>query len=153
MLVKGNALSERFEKIQEKLIKSSLTECSKTAWLLPNYLAQVKHRLLKKSAKHSDVSVNAYTMSEISFVYHNSYVPSSILRRFSWIPTTGILEWWPKLINRSDLVLGSDNNNPTKPNMSGNILIIFVLLGSGLSVSIVCIASEACIYMVRIKQV
>ncbi len=68
------------------------------------------------------------------------------------IQTTGLFEWWPKLINRSDLVLGSESITPTAPNMSGNILVIFVFLGSGLSAAIFCIILEACIFKLNILQ-
>ncbi len=143
MLSIGNKLSERFTKIQDDLVRNSLNNCSRTAWTLPNYLAQIYHRSLKTSGKHSDVSSYAYTLPEITFVYEKAYVPSSILVLFSLIPNTGLLEWWPKFINRSDLVLGYESIVPTKPNMSGNILVIFVFLVVGLLFAIICMVVES----------
>ncbi len=55
---------------------------NKTALMLPNYLAQISHRSLKKSGRHSDVGVEAYTRPEVCVDYDISYVPSSILQQF-----------------------------------------------------------------------
>ncbi len=131
----GKTLEKRFFKIQNDLVRRSLNNCSKIAWVLPNYLAHISHRLLKVSGKHSDVSNQAFTFPVVTFEYIRGYVPSSILQRISWMPTNGLLEWWPKMINRSDIVLGS-SNVPIKPNMSGNILIVFMFLCGGLSIAI-----------------
>ncbi len=114
---------------------------------MPNYLAQTFHRSLKKSEKHSDVGSAAYTLPEVIFYYSDGYMPSSIFRQVSLIQTSGLLEWWPKFINRSDLVLGQENIIPTKPNMSGNILVIFVFLGGGVAIAVACFALEMCFDM------
>lgn len=143
------ALPELFNLIQEDLIRSDLNNCSKTAWFLPNYLAQIFHRMLKKSKKYSDVSSGSYSLSEVTFYYDHSYVPSSILQQISFLQTTGLFEWWPKLINRSDLVTGKDTNILREPNMSGNILVIFVILGCGIVVAVACFAVERSITILR----
>ncbi len=149
MLQDGNALNERFHKIQENLIASDLSNCSKTAWMLPNYLAQISHRRLKKSEKHSDVSGKSYTSPDINFWYIGAYITSSILQQISRIPNSGLLEWWPKLINRSDLILGPANAIPTKPNMTRNILVIFIFLFGGLSIALLCMIFELWRSMLR----
>ncbi len=105
-------------------------------------MAQNSHRSLKRSGKHSDVRSKAYTSRVMAFEYKNSYVPSSILKRLSWIHTTGLLDWWPKFINRSDLILGNENTILTRPNMSGNILVVFVFLVGGLIIAMVCMSFE-----------
>ncbi len=153
-ILTGNALTHRSKKLEEKLIDSSLDQCSKTAWVLPNYLAQEKHRFLKKAGKPSDVGSNWYNTPETTFSFlHSSYVPSSILQRFSLIPTTGLLEWWPRFVNRSDLAFRSENIFPTKPNMSGNILVIFALLGGGFLLAIICLILEVCVLNWHNKQI
>ncbi len=124
-------------------ILSDIHKCNKTAWILPNYLAQATTKALKKSGKHSDVSFEAYTKPAILFGFLGANVPSSIIQRFSLIVNTGLFEWWPKLINRSDLKTGNDKTPPQKPNMFGNILVIFVLLGGGLSISSLCMILES----------
>ncbi len=58
------------------------------------------------------------------------------------IKESGLLEWWPKFINRTDLNIGNDNFRHTAPNMRGNIQILFVFLGYGFAISICCIGFE-----------
>lgn len=57
------------------------------------------------------------------------------------VPTLGLLEWWPKFINRSDLKIAIVSI-PTKSNMSGKILVIFVFLGGGIATALICVILE-----------
>jgi len=52
------------------------------------------------------------------------------------------LEWWPKLINRTDFNVENEGVRPTSPNMLGNIQVLFSFLGGGLIIAIVCLAVE-----------
>lgn len=141
-LVYGNLLIERFKQKQEKLIANSINNCSRTAWVMPNYFAQIFFRSLRKAGNHSDVSIAAYTKPVLVFYFEALYLPSSLIQRFSMIQNTGLLEWWPKVINRSDLVINNENKPPTKPNMSGNIRVIFDFLGSGIAIGVSCMILE-----------
>lgn len=58
------------------------------------------------------------------------------------ISESSLMEWWPKFVNGSDLVMHDINIIHKKPNMSGNILIIFVFLWGGLSLGLICIVLE-----------
>lgn len=49
LLERGNALTERFVNRQEKLIADTLNNCTKTAWLLPKYLAHMNYILIINS--------------------------------------------------------------------------------------------------------
>ncbi len=141
-LADGHHLKDAFYSKQKEFIIESLNNCSKTAWLLQEYLAQTLHRSLKKSGKHSDISSKAYTKATLAFQFRASYVPSAILKQFSWMQTNGLFEWWPNFINRTGLIVGGEHILPPTPNMSGKILVIFVLLGGGLSVAITCFVFE-----------
>ncbi len=138
----GRILQDSFYRSQEELISKSLNNYSKTAWVRQDYLAQNLHRSLRKSGKYSDVSRKSYTKHKLSFNYERSYVPSSILRRFSWMRTNGLFEWWPNFINRTGIILGGEHVDPPTPNISGNILVVFVLLGGGLSIASACLVYE-----------
>ncbi len=142
VLSNGQILKDAFHSAQKDLMRSSLNNCSKIAWVLQAYEAQTLHRSLKKSRKHSDVGSNAYTNPTLSFKYIRSHVPSLLLKRFSWMPTNGLFEWWPNFINKTGIILGGEHILPPTPNMSGNILVVFVLLGGGLSIAIICIVFE-----------
>ncbi len=136
-------LTERISQIQHKIIASDLDNCSRTAWVLPNYVARNTLRNLRRSGKHSDVGSEAYVSTEIIFFILGPNVPSLVLQRILMISNTGLFDWWQRLINRSDLVMGNSNIPPKKPNMSGNIINIFVLLVGGLSIALLCMVLES----------
>lgn len=69
----GNVLDDCFHQIQKNLIAIDLTNCSKSAWVLPNYLAKIFHWSLQQTRKHSYVSRYAYSSPEINFA-HNIHV-------------------------------------------------------------------------------
>lgn len=58
------------------------------------------------------------------------------------IQASGILERWPKLINRNNLNIGSDNFRPIGPKMTSDVQKVFSFLGCGMVISIVFIAFE-----------
>ncbi len=140
--------------------------CNKSAWILPNYLAQDIFRKLTKSGKHSDVGTHSYS-SPFLYVELRGLFPLSLLNQFSKIAASGVIEWWPNFINRTDLSREDDKLPPTKPNMKGHTQVIFIILGSGLSFSLssmflelsgsivkylkflcsfICILIQSCIY-------
>lgn len=88
-----------------------------------------------------DVSGIAFSSTEVGIEYWYSYIPSTILQRFSMVPTLGLLECWPKFINRSDLKIAIVSV-PTKPNMPGKILVIFVFLSGGIATALICVILE-----------
>lgn len=137
-----NALKLRFWNNQNKLIARSMQKCNKTAWILPNYYAQDIARRLRKSEKHSDVSTKALTRPILGFRLAG-LVPLSLLSEFWKIEASGIFEWWPNLINRTDIKLQIENVPPKKPNMKGHTQVIFFILGIGHSFAICCLFLES----------
>lgn len=65
-----------------------------------------------------------------------------MILKASLVHSSGLLGWWSNLINKTDLVIQQPNHSPTKPSMSGNIRVIFLLLGSGLLVAQGCMVLE-----------
>lgn len=123
-----------FWKRQEKFISDDLKKCNKTAWLLPDYEAQQLNRMLYQRGQHSDVGVREYFKSNLNFNFEGT-VFSSLIERASLIPSSGLLDWWTDLINRTDLVRRIENEPPVKPTMYGNIQIIFLLLIGGMTIA------------------
>lgn len=105
---------------------------------MPSSLTQDTRRLLHISGRHSHVSISAFSGSQIDFKFVRSYVPSSILKHWM-ISTTGLIEWWPKFVNRT---IANTSNENVLPNISGNILVIFVFLGEGLLVALISMMVE-----------
>lgn len=75
-----------------------------------------------------------------------AYLPRSMLQQISLVPTTSLLEWWTKYISRLDIIMVNENNVPTEPTISGNILVIIFLLGGDMSVAMAFIAPVLCMY-------
>lgn len=128
-------------KKQEKLIADDLGKCDKTAWVLPDYKAQQYARMLYKSSKHTDVGVDKYFRRNFNLVLRGS-IPSPIIQRTSAVSSSGLLEWWSDLINRTDLVIQSETEPPTRPAMSGNIQVLFIVLGFGMLVAQIAFVLE-----------
>ncbi len=113
-----------FWKKQEKFIADDLKKCNKSAWILPDYRAQQLTRMLHQSELHSDVGITSYLNTRLNFNFQG-LVSSSIIRRTSMVPSSGLLNWWSNLSNRTDLKKSREIERPVKPKMSGNIQIIF----------------------------
>ncbi len=137
-----------FWKKQDKFIVDDLRKCKKTAWLLPDYQAQQFTRMLHQFGNHSDVGVNEYFKPNLN-VYFIGAMPSLLIKKASSISSSGLLEWWSNLINRTDLVRRRENEPPVKPTMSGNIQIIFLFLAFGLTISQVFMIFELHGYIFR----
>jgi hypothetical protein len=141
-LTNGYAVVNYILKKQHDFLLNDLKRCNKTAWILPDFVGHSVSRYLTKLGKHSDVGIDAYTKTHLSF-YIMGIMPTSLLQQFGWMSSSGLLQWWPDFINRTDLNIQSIlDPEPTKPNMSGNILVVFVLFGVGIVISCCCLVLE-----------
>ncbi len=127
---------ERFWTNQKDLIVKDMENCSKTAWILPKYYAEDISKNLRKSGHHSDLGEMAYTKLYLC-VGLNGLMPLSLLGQYSLIQTSGILEWWSNLINRTDIIVTNENIPPSKPNMKGHLQVLFYGLSIGHSIAFV----------------
>lgn len=93
-----NTIKDWFWNNQTRLIAQDLHKCSQTAWILPNYYAQEISRNLIKPGNHSDVGTSSYYSPALNF-HVTGLLPWSLLDQFSKISASGIVEWWPTLIN------------------------------------------------------
>ncbi len=148
---KGTHLKTKFVQIQNALIMQSLKVCQNDAWILPDYLGQSISRMLRKLGKQSSVCISALSKSYVIF-YYAGFIPTSLLKRISMVKTSGLLEWWPKFINRSDLNINQDIVFPETPKMSGNIQVIFIFLGFGLVFSLFTLIVESVPNIFRILK-
>lgn len=138
----GYAIINYKLKIQHDFLLKDLKKSNKTAWILPDFVGHSVSGYLKKLGKHSDAGIDAYTKNHLS-VYVMAVMPTSLLQQFGWMSSSELLQWWPNFINRTDLNIQSIiNPEPTKPNMSGNILVVFVMFGSGIAISLCCLILE-----------
>ncbi len=136
-----NTLNRRFWNNQNALIAKDMHNCSKTAWILPNYLAQDISRSLTKSGNHSDVGTFAFSKPFL-YLRLTGLFPLSLLNQYSKVLASGLVDWWPNFINRTDLRRTSEKMPPKKPNMNGHTQVIFIILGSGLLIAISSLIGE-----------
>ncbi len=135
------AYVEHFMHSQEKLIKQNLQNCSKSAWLLPLYKAETVATFLRQQNLHSDVGKETYFKT--NFALHLvGLVPSHILKGFAAVAEAGLFEWWDNIL--VSFIDSTDNSDlgPLKPNMKGNILVIFVVWLVGMAYSFVIFIGE-----------
>ncbi len=127
-------LTQSFWNDQKRLVAQDLHNCSKTAWVLPNYMAQDLSRNLIKSGKHSDVGITAYTRPTLYLLFFGLY-PLSLVNEYSKLSTSGLVEWWPNFINETYLNVKNDQIPLAKPNMKGHTQVIFYILCGGLTIA------------------
>lgn len=133
-LSKKRLLEKVFREKQQQYVINDLVKCNKTAWILPEYFAQLYSRNLKMLVKHSDIRISSFNNPYFMFRLRG-VVPTSLSKRASLIKSSGLLEWRPNFINGTEKVMPYSLKPPTKPNMSGNIQFIFEILGTGLTVA------------------
>lgn len=125
-----------------KVLFSFLKSCSKSALILPEYLCHTYARSLSKHSKHVYVGKEIYPTSA-SVVFVAGLVPNFVIKRLKNIATGGIWDWHPKLeVSRHGFKKSQGSLNPEKPNMSGNILVVFSILPCGFLLSMIGFACE-----------
>lgn len=137
--------SKKLAKTEQSMLEAQLKECRKTAVILPTHL-------LQSIATNMGHLENLYfgkkplLKSVIGFDI-SGYTPPHIFSRIEAINRAGILQRW--LILSKDKSASQLNHNaqqlakPWKPDMSGNMLIIFVVLLSGLISSFLAFSVES----------
>jgi len=146
--IMANSLYSRFWKNQNDLILEDLLGCNKSAWILPNYLTQDISRTIQRSNKHSDVVASTY-LRPFLCLRMSGLIPLSLQSQFAKMQKSGILDWWPKFINRTDLNKEKSSLPPTKPNMSGHTQVIFFIFCIGVSFGIISMLIESSSLLVK----
>lgn len=129
-------LHEAFNTMQNGAIFESLVKCDQVSAILPEHLATAfSYRLEKLHPGKVSLGNELYSDVDIIFVL-DGHVPPHIVRRLKVLRASGIWEWW------MDLVVGANTTVPgggrpevtrniyEKPNMTGNIVLIFLFLVS-----------------------
>ncbi|CAL8121402.1 unnamed protein product [Orchesella dallaii] len=132
---------ERFSKEEDVILTQFIEECDRTALVLPQHLCMKHAHRLQRLGKE-DVFIGEETYVNQLYTYALIYrIPSFIVKRLSGTKEAGIWEWWMKLLKGSDAVRQYPKA-PTKPNLDGNVLVIFSLLCIGLCVASTCFLLE-----------
>ncbi len=137
---------------QIKVVADDLLKCNRSAWILPEYLAYDLSRDLKMAGKHSDVGTNALSKPTVYFFYIG-LVPTSIYKRTDLVSSAALFQWWQGFINKTHLENANTCELPQKPNMAGNIQLIFILFGGGLILAFSCMILNSEIHFFIVKFV
>ncbi|CAL8121440.1 unnamed protein product [Orchesella dallaii] len=135
------ALQERFWTKEDLILADFIDQCNRTALVLPQHLC-MKHAYRLQRLKRDDVFVGEETYVNNLYTFSLTYrIPSFIIKRLSGSKESGIWEWWLKLA-KGGYKLYQTRKVLTKPNLDGNVLVIFSLLCIGLVVACAILVLE-----------
>lgn len=135
-------LNNIYMEFEEKILWREFSSCNKSALLLP---VKLGHNYAKRLAlQNSQVSVGkeSYFESNVGF-FVTGFVPPMILSRVWFLKASGVWERFDKITREMlSTSVYTGVTIPKTPNMTGNIVIIFFLLGAGLSFAFLCFLLE-----------
>lgn len=120
-----------------------MTRCNKSAIVVPEHVSSEYAKILVQAGK-SHVFIGKETYTKLFYGFRlGGYVPFHLVRRIKSVEVAGLWDWWSKFISR-DLELANSwvPNTLVKPNMSGNVVVIFLLLLSGFGLALLCCLLE-----------
>ncbi len=104
--------------------------CNKTALILPAYKCSKISRKLGRTGLPINIGVETFTKPNTGLSFEG-LVPRYIFRRIQGLQESGMFGWWTKFL--SGQAPAKDDVRTIKTSMSGNIVIIFIMLGWGLA--------------------
>jgi len=141
-------VTKSFNKWQKIHGLEVIKQCGKTAIVASDYFARSLAKLLAESrASSKDIYVGRDVLYErLLYVKLTGWVRQSVVKRISTVGASGIWEFWLKIFISKSTPNEADNEDLTKPTLSGNISVIFTLLLGGLAISI-------CVFLLEILQI
>lgn len=132
-----------------RLVMKELLNCRNVAIIASyNELPKLAKNLSRSAniSEYLHVGAELYFHSFITHVFRGS-PPVHILKRIRRFNETGVLDWWVQSINESSRFVPNNKITLTPPNLSGNILVIFLVQFSGLAISTIFLAVEITKYL------
>lgn len=131
----GKMYYNHFFKRQAKLIYLEMKKCStKLIWLLPEYVAKMYLWALQKKNFYAHVGSQRFATQKLCF-YFVGILPPHVSRNIGQVYSSGILDWFLRIISKTNTKASERRGTFLSPNMGGNLLLIFIILGSGIIVS------------------
>lgn len=118
---------------ERKGLLNLLGKCEKTALLLPEYEI-IEYAKTLYDEGHSDISIGKESIgTKIAFSI-KGFLPQYIFRRIESTNLAGLWLRWINLVKGIEILKFKDSKRMSlkKPDMSGNVLVIFMVLGLGL---------------------
>lgn len=112
------------------------------------YVCQDHWKDIKKKLKRADIYTNFVTKPDIEllFDFQLSMLLQRIPRRFQNVHDMGLWDRWTKLENVAAGVVPENDEHVEDATMKGNIVLIFVLCGTGLAIALVFFSFELRLY-------
>jgi len=131
-----NMFREMYSKKEEQHILKSLESCNKAAVVIPsNMCKQYALKVLQSTpsvSSHVSIGTETYFSTYFLFTFEGT-VPPYVIRRMKSSHAAGLFEWWQRFIGGSDMVDVLRQSNHFKAmSITGNIVVVFVLLSAGL---------------------
>lgn len=128
---------------EEKTLFEFLKTCKCAALVLPEYDCNIFARNLSLSGHQSVfVGKERYGNSE-TVVFMSGLIPTYVIKRLRSIVASGILDWHSKFELAKKTFQPSESKLvPKKPTMSGNVVVIFLLLPAGFLLSFILLICE-----------
>lgn len=141
--------SKYFEK-ELGLMYGDLKECERTALVLPSDVCHDFATALGKTGKGPlSIGKNAFVQLSTGFSFSGT-VPLSVFARIRKLTQSGIQNWWEKLLRevaKEDEASKSKMESPRPAELGGNILVVFLVLFSGIAVSLTWLIVEVCVFI------
>lgn len=139
-LVEDDTKLQSMEKFE---MLGSIEKCQRSAAILSAYMCKEFRNILVNQTKlqHVFIGQELYTDIDNTFSLQGP-VPHFVLKRIHTIVESGIWEWWINLLSTSGIEDAKEGHPARAANMSGNIVVIFVVRMCGAVLAILCSISE-----------
>jgi len=134
-----------YDRKTNEILFESLKKCNKTALALPNYLSiDIARQLQRFGMTHVSIGKETFVMP-VNVFEIKGQIPPFVVKRLGGMAASGIVDWAMRVV-QNDWTLQSWGSfeTLTKPNLEGNIRVIFILLLASLGLGIVSFACEKC---------
>lgn len=136
----------QFLMLELDYLLDSFKTCERVALVLPSDLGYKYVKSLEKEGFGIVYQgVETYYEVNIAFVL-KGFVPQYLVQRIKYAEWCGLWKRWQNLFQKKFLQKSEQSRERlTKPGMDGNVVVLFVLLGAGLVLSVLCFGMEFCL--------
>lgn len=140
---------EIVRKWEEDKLLSFMQKCSKSALILPERLCEKYAKKLRISQnKHISIGKETYQPRPMG-VFLRGLIPPVIIKRIKSIDSSGIWDWHLQLAPTRTKFGSQSNLHPTGATMTGNVMVIFLMLPFGFASSSIALIVELCLFKLR----
>lgn len=131
-----HAMFPRLQNVERIALLQSLEECQKSAVVVPDHISKEYYNTLVNQKGIQDIFVaeESFASMERMFFLEGCFVPPRLVKRIHTISESGVWEWWVQLFREKRLQTKIANKIESAT-ISGNIVIIFAVWGSGVVLS------------------